>query len=312
MKTRPNGRSSSACTALSCPSGAADQGRKLDQHRRAVRKLVEAGRMAPKRTRPPAIARRHRRSWKDTLRVLEVLERLMLDDRYPIVRRLVHGLAFCDLLESCRLRKLTGKELGELLVMLQRAAPDEVGDLFRDRAPPDRTAGLHFRRAALEYLRLHPKFMVEETWAGRWRLVRAGLAMARAAGRLPSIHPDLPEVSFDALQRPLGHLPPDVLRPITAYFEASAASKQYAILGRRGWSIVRSFRALALSHAIALWMLRLVSTDRSPTPDDTIGVVAAIDRGQGFDPLSGHAHRRRIASLARGGQLPRLLAWYAR
>ena len=296
----------------SCPAAAAERGRKLDQHLRAVNKLVRGGRMAPKRTRPPAIARRHRRSWKDTLRVLEVLEWLMLDDRYPIVRRLVHGLAFCGLLQRCRLHKFSGDKLAELLTLLGSTAPDEVGELFGDRTPPERTAGLHFRRTALEYLRLQPKFAVEEAWAGRWRLVRAGLAMARGAGRLPSIHPDLPEATFEALERPLGHLPPDVLRPIAAYFEASAASKQYAILGRRGWSIVESFRALALSHAVGLWMLRLVSTDRAPTRDDSVGVVAAIDRGQGFAPLAGYGHQRRVAGLTRLGQLPRLVAWYAR
>jgi hypothetical protein len=138
------------------------------------------------------------------------------------------------------------------------------------------------------------------------------IALARGKGRVPRIHPDVPETTFEALERPLGHLPEPVLRPITAYFEASAASGQYAVLGRRGWSIVESFRALAVSHPVALWMLRLVSIGRPPEQEDTVGVVAAIDRGQGYARLAGRGHRSRMANLAGLGELARLVAWYAR
>ncbi len=53
----------SACLTLrrSCPSAAAGRGRNIEEHRRSVRKMVETGRMAPKRIRPPAIAGRHER-----------------------------------------------------------------------------------------------------------------------------------------------------------------------------------------------------------------------------------------------------------
>jgi hypothetical protein len=296
----------------SCPSAAAGRGRTLESHRRELRKLVARGRLAPKPARPPAIATGRPRSWKDTLRVTDVIERLMLDQRYPVVRRLVHGIRFCDLLAGCRLGKFQSGELAELLGILEGSVEDGVSDLFRDRPSPGKTARLFFRRAALEYLRLHPRFSVEESWRSRWRLTRAAAAMARGKGVLPRIHPDLPSTTLEALERPLGHMRAEVLRPITAYFEASAASVQYAILGRRGWPLVQGFHALALSYPIALWMLRLVATGRTPEVEDAIGVVAAIDRGHGFAPLSGRRHRRGLATLARLGELPRLVAWYAR
>ena len=150
------------------------------------------------------------------------------------------------------------------------------------------------------------------TWGGRWRLALSTLALARGKGCVPQIDPNCPRATFEDLERPLGHLSEAVLRPVTAYFEAAAASKQYAILGRRGWSMVESFRALALSHSVLLWMLRLVSSGRAPEVEDTFGVVAAIDRGQGFGALAGRRHRRRVGNLARRGELARLVAWYAR
>ena len=61
-----------------------------------------------------------------------------------------------------------------------------------------------------------------------------------------------------------------------------------------------------------MWMLRWMCAGRAATPEDMLGVVAAIDRGQTYAPLAGRRHRGRIASLKRLGELPRLVAWYAR
>lgn len=296
----------------SCPSAAAGRGRKLEKHRRQVGRLAERRQMVPKATRPPAITRGHRVSWKDTWRVMEAIRRLMLDDRYPVVRRLVHGLHFCELLDMCRLHRVQEERFTELLAMLETSAVEGMGGLFGSRSAPGRSACMLFRQTALEYVRLHAKFVVEQSWRARWRWIRTGVAFARGKGRLPQIHPDFPETTFEVLERPLGHLDRPVLRPITAYFEAAAASGQYAVLGRRGWSIAESFRGLALSHPIALWMLRLMCTGRTPEVEDAVGVVGAIDRGQGYARLAGRPYRRRIATLVRLGELPRLVAWYAR
>jgi hypothetical protein len=75
---------------------------------------------------------------------------------------------------------------------------------------------------------------------------------------------------------------------------------------------VESFRGLAMSHPIALWMLRLACGDRPATAEDTVDIVVAIARGQGFASLSGAGYRRRVGRVARLGELARLVAWYAR
>jgi Fe-S-cluster containining protein len=299
-------------TRRSCPSAAADRGRKLEAHRRQVRRLAEQSGMIDRPTAPPAITPGLHRPWKDTSRVMDVIRRLMLDPRYPIVRRLAHGLQFCELLGMCRLHKLQGDQLAELLPMLETSAVEEAGGLFRDRKPPGRMGRMLFRQTALEYLSLHPSVVVEASWPARWRLILTTLAFARGKGRLPRIPGDFPETTFEALERPLGHLDQAALGPLSAYFEAAAASGQYAVLGRRGWSIVEGFRALAVSHSIAMWMLRLVWTDRQPDVEDIVAVVGAIDRGQGHARLAGRPYRRRVTHLARLGQLGRLVAWYAR
>ena len=52
--------------------------------------------------------------------------------------------------------------------------------------------------------------------------------------------------------------------------------------------------------------------DQPPTVPQVIDVVTAIDRGQGYGPLTGSQHRRRVSQLAGLDELGRLVAWYAR
>jgi hypothetical protein len=126
------------------------------------------------------------------------------------------------------------------------------------------------------------------------------------------LHQCFPQTTFEALEEPLGPLPLSVLRPLAAYLEAAAASRQYLLLCRYGWSLVEAFRAVALGSAIAMWMLRLSCADHSPRREEMIDVVGALDRASGYGPLVGARHRWRVASLSRLRQIAPLLAWYAR
>ncbi len=302
-----------ACLTLRrfCPSAAAEQGRPVEEYVDDARRMAEQGGLAAAPGDPPPVARRQPRDWQPTLRVADGLERILRDERYPLVRRIVHGLLFCDQLEHCRLQNLSADQSAELLTMLENAAIEEAGGLFRQRRPPRRATGMLFRQTALEYLRLHPKFEIESSWRERLRLVRAALIFARGRGPLPAMHPCFPPTTFEALERPLGPLDAAVLRPLTALFEARAASKYYAMPGRPGWSLVESFRALALGYPLALWLLRLGCGGRPPRVEDMIDVVGALDRGQSYPLLAGRRHRRRVRSLTRRRGLARLVIWYA-
>jgi hypothetical protein len=205
--------------------------------------------------------------------VTDAIQSLLLDSRYPLVRRVVHGIQVCNLLESCNLKKLDSARLAELLAMLQTAAVEQSGEYFQERSAPGRRAGMVFRSIALDYLRLHPRIWAGESWKARWTLLKMTLAISWGLRRIPRLGPEFPAVSPESLQRPLGHLSPAVVQPLTEYFEAAAASKSYAILGRADWPIVESFRALAVTYAVALWMLLFWCPDREPPADDMVGAI---------------------------------------
>ncbi|MFV1968241.1 MAG: YkgJ family cysteine cluster protein [Pirellulaceae bacterium] len=296
----------------SCPTAAADRGKLLKTYRNAAEHLGTRRKLLAKASRPPKIIEKRRASWEDPLPVMDGIERLLTDDRYPMVRRMVHGLNFCRLLEACRLKRLDSTQLTELVTILLESSYQEASELFRERKPPTRSGAVLFRQCAAEYLRLHPKFIVQETWGQRFRLIPMALKMARGKGTTPQFHPDLPVTTFETLERPLGHLAEEVQRPFNRYFEVNVATRQYAVASKPGWSIIESFRDLALSYSVALWILRLCCTDSEPTHQDSIDLVTLIDRGQGYGPLEGGHHRRRVDTLARLNQLERLAAWYAR
>jgi len=297
----------------SCPTAAADQGRELLAHREAVRQFVRERPQLAQTVLPPAISGNARRSWQDTRLVTGTLERLLTDSQYPLVRRMVHGLRFCDLLAQCRVVKQDRQQWSELVTLLAEGVRQEVADLFRERVAPGKAASVLFRQTVAEYLRLHPRFAVQPSWRERLRLASAALSFARGKGPVPRLHDSFPDGTFEAIeQRKLGHLGAELQQPLQRYFETVASSHQYAVLSRRGWSLIDKFRALAVAYPVALWMVRYFCGDRAPEADEIIDIITAIDRGQGWGPLVGRQHLRRVSQLAGLGELERLVIWYAR
>lgn len=296
----------------SCPSAAADNGQSLQDHLKAVRQLAKQGQLLDKAVRAPAITSRYRGSWSEALIVAGAIERLLTDERFPLVRRLVHGARFCALLDQCKLKRLEESQLPELMEILEDGSRQEVGELFREQQAPRRAIATLFRQTAAEYLRLHSSYRVTDSWRERWRLTRAAVAIARGRGVAPSIHAALPEVTFQALEEPLGHMSQEVQQPFVRMYEANAGSLQYTIAARPSWSIVESFRAFALAYPVALWIMRWCTNGREPTIDDAIEMVTIMDRGQGHDSLTGAQHRRRVSMIAQTAELERMIVWYAR
>jgi Fe-S-cluster containining protein len=296
----------------SCPTAADDQGRLLQQYRQEADALGTERGLLRSSVPPPPITSRFRGEWSQAKLVTAAFSQLLQNQQLPLVRRLVHCLAFCDLLEECRPQRMEPSQFGELIAVLQESAVGSGGEYFADRQAPTRAAGILFRQAVANYLRLHTKFLVRETWGQRWSLLRMALKMARGKGETPQIHPDFPVASFDSLEVPLGHLPQDVQQPLNRYYEVNGASGQFTFASKPKWTMVDACRALVLTYPIALWMLRLCSQGEPPSHQQAIEMVTIIDRGQGYQPLLGRQHRKRISTLRRLGQLPRLVAWYAR
>jgi len=296
----------------SCPAAAAENGSELKDHHDRAKKLARKGGLMDNAVQPPSIIPRHRCSWSETVRVASVIERLLTDQRFPLVRRLAHAARFCRLLGDAPQDLL--EELIDPMSLkdLAETSQEDVAILFRGQHRPTRLTATMFRQVAAEYVRLHSTYRATNSWRDRWMLVRAAFAFVRGSGKVPPLHPLLPEVTFEELEEPLGHLGTELQQPLIGFFEANARSLQYAIASRPSWSLTESLTALALAFPVAMWLLRWCSHGRQLTKADVIEVVTVIDRGQGVQSLAGPQHRRRIALLARDAGLERLIAWHAR
>jgi lysine-N-methylase len=295
-----------------CPSAAADKGRPIAEQLEFAKKLARERSLTDQVVAPPPLKPGEQRDWKAARRLLDTLHRQLADERYPPVRRLVHALVLCRLLEQAKTKEMDDKRLGELIDVLESSAAEEVGDLFSHRQPPAQAAAVMFRQIAAEYVRLHPRYHVRTSWTARIKLAWAAWRMVRGSGKLPQLHPQFPSATFEQLEEPLGRLDAGLYQPFARFIEATSESWSYALANRGGWSITESLRQLAITYPVGMWLLRWASSGREPTLADVLDIVTALDRGQGYGPLAGRQERRRLRVLAMLDELPRLVAWYGR
>lgn len=298
-------RDAIATVVRSCPSAAADRGRPVKEHLSFLKQLLGDDGVSEAVT-PPPIVGRTRGSWDDFHRIAEAIERILVDDRLPLVRRVVHSVRFCNLLEQCKLKRVASEALDELVVALEQLACSDAGHLFQDRKPPLKRTGRLFRRLGAHFIRCVPGGRPTRTLADQWRAMWLSGTLARGKSVLPDLHPLFPAIALDHLERPLGPIATDVLRPLDRFYAAHAVSKRYA-LTPPGGSLADSVRRLAFAFPMSLWMLRWMADDRAPTADDMVQIVVALERGLVLPALN-----RSSRFLAESGELERLIAWYGR
>jgi len=307
----PRDNSALVTVRRACPSAAADKGRPLNEHLGIARQIAREGKLADGTVEPPPIKPGEPRSWRVARRLLETFQRLLTDERYPPVRRLVHAATLAGLLMQAKTRSLSDQRLVELFDLLETHVAEEAAGLFADRPPPSASAGVLFRQSVADTVRLLPGYVARPNWHERWRLMGAAWKFIRGSGQVPKLHPAFPETTFEQLEQPLGRLDPAIYQPLTRMIETTAVSWCYALMNRRGWSIVESVWMLSLTYPIGLWLVRWRSAGGGPRPEYMSDIIAALDRTQGYAPLARGNQRRRLRVLSRMHELERLIIWYA-
>lgn len=303
-----------------CPTAAADSGQLVAEQRKLVQERLEAGELRVSLPTPPPPIQAGRfvpASWERSGRVLAAAARVFGDERFPPVRRVVHALVFARLLDQARLSKLANEAFFGLLELMEQSLPSESSVYFANRQPPSRTGKMLFRLNVAEYARLHAHSLPPSGWSARGKLLLAILRMFWGSGKTPALSGEFAAVAFAEIERPLaelspGLLRPEIQRPLERYLAFSAATYQYALANRGGWSITHSIRALCYSYSAGLWLLRWLAVSREPTSTDAAWIVSALDRGQGFASFAGSRQRALLGVLETLGDLERLAVWFAR
>lgn len=278
-----------------------DLGRTIQDHLPAIERLVNEDRLSSKPVDAPMLKAGEHRDWKSTRLALDAASQLLLDERYPPVRRLVHVLQFADLLEKAKIKSMSHEKLEVLIQTLAEHVAEESKPFFEDRRQPSGLARVFFRQIAVEFARLHPEYRPHSKWSQRLRMMDTGWRVFRRRGLTPSMSPAFSRVAFDDLEQPLGQIDSSIDRPLARLIETQSASYLYAMADRQGWSVVDSLRNLAILFPMGLWLLRWASHGRAPLVEDMVNIVVALDRGQGFHSLNRSLHRWRLKILGSQG-----------
>ena len=295
-----------------CPSAVKDLGVPLKEHLPLVQQFVNESRLSTKSISPPPLKHSDVRDWEIVELALETASALLRDERYPPVRRVVHASQFANLLNVAKTKSMNDKKLGELIRTLAQIVPEESKPFFQERRRPGNYSRIIFRSIGIEFARLHPRFRAEPSWTQRFELAKSLYRLVRGRGRLPNLNPAFPIAKLENLEEPLSLSNASIEKALTRLIEASSASFTFALCDRRGWSVVESILGLVLMFPVGLWLLRWASHGREPTSEDMVQIAVALDRGQGFAPLTGQLQRMRLQLLASQGELERTVVWYVR
>jgi len=293
-----------------CPTAAADRGLLVKDRVPGIRKLVKANRLKADPILPPLLKSGEKRDWKTIRVVLKTVGRILNDERFPPVRRVVHALQFAKNIDAAKSKRLDNQKMVELVGTLAEYAPDAAKPFFDERKSPKGISKAMFRLMAMSCVRLHPYCRHETNWATRFDMAKTSWKCFRGKGKMPDYGDAFPNSTFEALEQPIGIKPAEVYQPLSRLLETTSESFLYALANRNGWTVTDSIRGLALLFPMGLWLLRWQASNHEPTVEDMLNIVVALDRSQGYQPLCSRQQRMKLSMLGFNGELERLVVWY--
>jgi lysine-N-methylase len=303
---------------FACPSAADSIGRPLAEHDAELLGLAEqlAAReglrasTGPYLSRAPRFDRDQILEWPDLIAVAEQILALLRDRREPMELRWRKCLALTDLLRQTRLDWVPPTDRERTLARLIGSVEHTVRDPRLVPAPG--TAGrVAFRLMASLYTRKDYGPHRGVAARGRLALLAAVAQFARGTGSVPRMHGLLPESTFEQADEPRGPLGEAADQVLERYYAIKVGSFQFCGAHSFGLPFREGFEALGVTVPMILWVMRLYrDVSREEAARRAIGIV---DDHFGYNPLLGTRRLRLgVQTLARSGELARLIAWYSR
>lgn len=315
----PGGRKVVVSLRFSCPSVVRNQGDPVREQSKELRQL--ARQVVPENVtaaRPPDLKPGTQLEWADFLRFARALELTIEDANASFLSRLLRAVMWIGVVEQSRFDKVLGDRLEEFLNLVRQAAaaetPDDVTPLMPRVSRPTPAGRVQFRLLAGHYAR-SDTYASERGARARWRLLQNALRLTRGRGNLPPVQPCFREVPFDALEQPFG-LPDEADELFTRYFLVKLQGLHFC--GRPYYNVplVEGFYSLALVYPCVLWLARWLAASEGRTElgiDDVGRALSIADHHHGYSPALGTwGFRKRVQSLAKLGDIPKLCAWYSR
>lgn len=307
---------------FSCPSAAANLGREVVKHVSEIREYlpdVEADNPRAVDCPPTPLRPRQTVPWGDVVRFANAISLTLGDVDDTLERRWRRVLKFADM---CRMatfdgggdakKAVTGGRLNEFLYVIRQAMADDT--LAAEKVPPPGWAGRSvFRPLAALFWRKDSgpdKGTVQASALGR---LRAGLRFALGTGRVPQLNARMPSTTFAATETPTGGLSADAQAMLTRYYRTKVESLQFCGPTNFDLPFWDGLESLALTFPVICWLARVLVSDGRPHDEAVKQSLEIVDDNFAYNPLLGKQRQKfALRLLGLRGELPKLIAWYAR
>jgi lysine-N-methylase len=299
---------------FACPSAADNRGRPLTAHEEELTehaRRVEAYEHADARTLPPPPLQPGQRvEWPDLVRFVMPLLALLRDRRDRLERRLRKCLALAALCRQATFDKVTGGRLVDFLNVVCGGL-DAEAPAAAQVPRPGGVGRLLFRQLLAIYCRKdHGEHRGAATHS-RLALLRAGWRFALGRGPVPRVNNRLGPVTFADVEANTAPLPAAAEEVLERYLVVKVGSLQFCGPTNFGLSFWDGLEALAVTFPAALWLARAIPTH--PREAAVAQALNLVDDHFGYNALLGTRRLRFVhRTLARRGDLPRLVAWYGK
>ncbi len=307
---------------FACPSSVTNAGRPLAEHNAEASSyaaLLEDASPAAKSVPPPALRKRQHVQWDDVFRIATAISKTLGDGRDPLERRWRKVLGLVAILRTSEFdgggdpkKAVTGGRLSEMLHVLGMAMADDAPIHATDVPVPGWVGRMVFRPVLAVYARKDhgaEKGTAQRTPAGR---ILSALAFARGKGRIPKLHAAIPETTFDQAELPTGPLSDNAVSLLTRYYRLKVESLQFCGPTNFDMPVWDGLESLALTFPAILWLARVFG-NALPRDEAVALALRVVDDNFGFNKLLGMGRQKyALKMLSQRGELPRLVAWYAR
>jgi lysine-N-methylase len=299
---------------FSCPSAAENKGRALTEHAtelgRDTRLIEQAQEFEGANVPPPPLQRGQTVGWPDVLRFVQALLDLLDDRRDRVERRLRKCLALANLCRQARFDAVTGGRLVDFLGVVREGLEAEVPADPATVAPPGWVGRLLFRQTLNIYCRKASGENRGPDTRSRLALFRAGWRFARGRGAVPRLNAFLPETTFERVEAATGPLSDAAEAVLARFYLVKVNSLQFCGPPNFGLPFWDGLESLALTFPAALWLARALE---GPREQAVVKALTVIDTHFAYNRVFGTRRLRFVLrTLARRGELEKLIAWYDR
>jgi len=293
-----------------CQAVAANNGRPLEGHRAELEEMLPQ--LMPATAEPAPFRGKLRLGWGQLERITGALVRMIRYPELDLTGRVAGCIQFGAVLRHLSREALDESALDSVLETIFDTVVPAMAQDPLERITPSSGTLTSFRQLLVVYAR--EDRLGERVPIGR--RYRDFFRMAGGKESVPPLRDDFPEVSFSALESPIGYPPDDVVEPLERCLRARLESMGFFGSGFAGYNFLDGLNGLLLTYPLTFWFARVYAAAKDlPAPDAECmaKAVSIVNHVHGLAAVFNFPLARyHLRALCNSIILRKLVVWYGR